>query len=290
MRLVFLKKASICNCKGIIAKIKNYIIERFIHLTKRNINDYEIYEVYDKYDKNYKSLINKLKKNKVTHVVICKKLENELLHLRLYLNNIEIITGRNLLCDLSYSIFIKVSKLKHELPQQQKVHILVHRLNEVNKNNIVKIIKQANIVNIVTDHVYEYNKFANNIEEDLGILISVSNNKTKSLRRSSIIINIDYTEEQVNKFKICNNAILINLKYEVNIKKKAFCGYCINKFEIFEENIIENLENAQINTKDFDSIKLIEAEVLNDKIYEDIKIENLIGNRNTKINSISNNM
>ena len=74
-----------------------------------------------------------------------------------------------------------MSKLKHELPQQQKVHILVHRLNEVNKNNIVKIIKQANIVNIVTDHVYEYNKFANNIEKDLGILISVSNNKLKSL-------------------------------------------------------------------------------------------------------------
>ena len=279
MKLVYLKKA-----KTNINIFKKFFYERFVYVLKKKKDNHNIYEYHNRYDKNYTHLIRKLKRNRVTHIVICDELDNDRLTLRIQLNNIQIITGRRLLCHLAYNIFLKISDIKKEMAEKQKVYILVHEMNNVNLYNIEKIIQKASSVNIVTDNLKKFNYFAQKVQDKLGILISVSNNKCKSLRNASIIINIDYSEQQINEFNINRTAIIASLQFPIKIKKKSFCGHYINNVNIYEKDIIEKLEKIDLNILEYSSTKLIESELL-EKYDANIEIKELIGNRNIPISS-----
>lgn len=98
--------------------------------------------------------------------------------------------------------------------------------------NIKLFIKQYKRVNIVTNHIEKFKKIEKQILEDEGVMITVTNNKKKSLSKSKIILNVDFPTELINKYQIYDEAIIINLKGNVKINKKRFNGININDYEI----------------------------------------------------------
>lgn len=117
---------------------------------------------------------------------------------------------------------------------------------------------------------YLYNEF--------GIMLNISNNKNKSLLKSEIVINIDFAEESINKYKIYDNAIIININDKINIQSKRFNGVNINyyKIQIADEYKVEGFQDEII----YES--LIYGKSYKDAnqmiIKDEIKINKLIGN------------
>ena len=112
-------------------------------------------------------------------------------------------------------------------------------------------------------------------------MLNISNNKRKSLLKSEIILNIDFPEEAINKYRIYDNSIIINLNEKIALKSKRFNGININdyrvemphkyKLEGFRDEIIYE---SLIYGKNYKSIK--------EKIgKEKIVISKLIGNNGT---------
>lgn len=103
--------------------------------------------------------------------------------------------------------------------------------------NLKIIIQKYKRVNIVTNHIEKFKKIENDIFKKYGIMITVGNNKKKSLAKSKIILNVDFPSELVNKYNIYEEAIIVNLKNKVKINKKRFNGININDYEITFANI-----------------------------------------------------
>ena len=110
--------------------------------------------------------------------------------------------------------------------------------------------------------------FADRLYEEEAITVPVMNNRNKSLINKKIIINIDFTEEQLKKYKINRKAILINIENDITNINKSFAGI--------------NISNYEINTKNTDESYIIGKQIkdIRRKILDDgVKISNFIGKR-----------
>lgn len=187
-----------------------------------------------KADKLAKKTSEILKKTGSKAVVLSKniKLQKEYIK-KLNEYGIEIIDGRWLFGVISNKVLEYVIKKKKLKKEETNVSILV---NDNNKDyiieNIKDIIRTYKSVNIVTTHIEKFKKLEEDVLEKEGIMITVTNNKKKSLMKANIILNIDFTEEEINKYNIPDEAIIINIKEKVKIYKKRFNGLNINDYEI----------------------------------------------------------
>ena len=64
-------------------------------------------------------------------------------------------------------------------------------------------------------------------------LENLLNTKKKDLLNSKIILNMDFPEEILNKFRLPQKSVIINLSNEINIKTKQFNGININYYNIY---------------------------------------------------------
>ena len=71
----------------------------------------------------------------------------------------------------------------------------------------------------------KFKKLEKEIFEKDGIMVTVTNNKKKSLAKSNVILNYDFPTELINKYKIYDEAIILNVKQNVSISSKRFNRY-----------------------------------------------------------------
>lgn len=113
-------------------------------------------------------------------------------------------------------------------------------------------------------------------------MISVSNNKKRSLQKAKIIINFDLGQDDFCNYQINRNAVIINLSNNVIKMEKSFNGIVINSMEI--ANVNHQIRNYYL----FEYIELYESYIFEEKkfnkilekIEEDsITIKGLLGER-----------
>ena len=115
-------------------------------------------------------------------------------------------------------------------------------------------------------------------------MITIANNKKKSLVKIPIILNIDFPSELINKYNLNDNAVIINIKGNVTIKNKRFNGININDYEIeydnknnYDLNLDNNYKLSEVyegNLYKKSPIRFIEKTLKKDKV----RISKLIGN------------
>ena len=101
-------------------------------------------------------------------------------------------------------------------------------INALNANNI----KIFNGRWLVTNHIEKLRRTEKELYDNNGILIVVANNVKKSLVKTPIILNLDFNMQVLNKYKINENVIIINIEGDMKIKSKRFSGININDYEI----------------------------------------------------------
>lgn len=220
--------------------------------------------------------------HKTTKSVVLSNSLNEFDYIneKLIQNKMYIYTGKVLGNYLLYEFIGYISKMKHEEMYKQELFILINNPSKIDESNIIYFSKNFKRINIVTNQINHFRKIENYLEDKLGIAITITNNKRKSLLKAKIIINLDFDEETINNFNINRNAIILNPNNKVNIKSKLFNGINIHDYQI----IYKNKFNSLIYKK-FDKRLLYESTIIGKKYDEvikqikedDVRIVNLLG-------------
>lgn len=195
-----------------------------------------------------------LKKSKSNKLVLSKKIqENEVIKNMLYSYGYDIVNGKWLFEGLSSQVIDYIVAKKNIKKEESYISVLVNDLSDYTLQNIILFAKEFKSLNIVTNHIEKFKKIEQKILKETGLIITVTNNKKKSLIKPQIILNIDFPNELINKYTIKDDAIIINICNNIKIKKKRFNGLVINDYEInvndeaFNSSIFKSIDKYYIN-------------------------------------------
>lgn len=206
----------------------------------QNINEKQIEKIAIKTNKIIEKYSNSKK------VVISKEIQHEQTYIN-YLNTygIEISDGKWLFEVLLPDIIEYIIE-KRKL-EKVNISILINDLTDIELENIEKLTRKYKSINIVTNHVEKFKKIEKRLDENEGIILTITNNKKKSLKKSQIIINVDFPKELINKYSINENAVIVNIRGKLKINNKRFNGLNINNYEIDYRD--DKKENKALSNK-----------------------------------------
>ena len=258
---------------------KPNIIEKMLNLIKvqdstiiLTINEKTKEKQIEKIAKKTIKVIGKISNSK--KIVLSKKMKKEEKYIN-YLNEcgIEIADGR-------WLFEILLTDIVNYIVEKQKIErvnisVLINDLTDKEFENIKLLAQKYTTINIVTNHIEKFRKLEQQLQEK-GIIATITNNKKKSLMKSQIIINIDFPKELINKYRINENAAIINVKRPIKITQKRFNGVTVNDYEIEYRNDIcnEKFFVDKYNLKDLyeaemykrDSFTNLRKKIKNDKV------------------------
>ena len=248
-------------------------------LVKRIDEDKQIYILPNINRKNvYKNIKKRIKKNtkktkRKVEIVLSEKLHQ-------YINEfdgLKIINGRKVYLEHLEEVLNKV--LGEKPIEMQDIYILSNSYNYININVINKLALKVKTINIVTKDIRNFSILENLLFEK-GILITITNNKKKSLKKAKLIVNLDFDNEQLRKYNVYRNACIINISENVIKNLHGFEGMIVNNIDIkvpAEKYDFLNLNNLIVG---FRKIELYESLKTTN---QNIEIDLLFGN-NGKIN------
>lgn len=172
----------------------------------------------------YKKILRKLEREKTITKRVQLVLSKQVKNYEKYFSNCKIVDGKSVFFNSIENILSKI--LQKEAAQLQDIYILTNNYQEKNINLIRNLASKVKTVNVVTKQIEKY-KILEAMMEELGVPIVVTNNKRKSLRRAKIIINLDFTKEEICEYIIFRDAVIINLTQENLTSLKGFLGITI---------------------------------------------------------------
>lgn len=273
-------------------------------VTIRNFGNKQIYILPWKKEKNKKignRKISKLYKkisSRVTNdnlVVLSDAInEDERILGIVYKNRLKVLDGKWLFSILLQDTTKYIVECQKKELKNQIITILINRPNDIVLASLKSLAKEIKLLKIVTTNSKYFKKVENQLYNELGIPILIVNNRKKSLLNSDIIINIDFSEKEINQYNINRKSIIINVNDNININLKGFSGININGYKIKVDNQIIDLLKEYNLYNQFDINTLYESLIysrekfdkLKNSICEDnVKIEYLIGTKG-KINEM----
>ncbi len=189
-----------------------------------------------------KRLFKISKKEDIVVALNKKLLKNETL--KYYINDfgLKILNGKWLFKFMLKDIIKYVCMIEKAKSETRNIALLTNSKDEIIMGQIVEIAKEVKSLKIISNSLNSFEYIEEELYIDYGIGIQITNNKRKSLINTDIIINVDYDENELNKYNIKQNAILINLQNDVNLKN--FFGVNINDYKIdYNRDNLKILEN-----------------------------------------------
>lgn len=255
-----------------------------------------------------KKIIKIIKMYKIDTIVFAKDVEQEfqvnvLAGLENLNYSINTLNGKRIMKYIDYEIMSYIFENQNKKMQEEDIYILfkqdktesLHfKSNMENiKKYISKYIKNFKTVNLITNDIRELRILQEELQEKEGMLIGVSNNKRKALKRAKYILNINLGKNDLEKYNINRNAIIVNLEENIIYSKPDFEGINVNYVSL--EIPDEYQETFEAIGDKFDTTTLYASLVFEysrrmkmkaiERIRDDkIKIRYLIGN-NGKIST-----
>lgn len=213
---------------------------------------------------------NIIEKSNSNTVMLSKNIKKQAQYMN-YLNsyNLNIVEGKWLYKILASNVLDYIISKKNIKKEETQISITINEVTEVMLDFIRNIAKEYKRVHIVTNHIDKFKKIEEQLLEQEGIMVTVSNNKRRGLAKSHIIVNADFPEELLNEYQIFEEAIIINLKGKVKINKKRFNGININNYEITYQNNDSCFEDIDLQNK------YEKKDIYESQIYKKQPIENI---------------
>ena len=276
-------------------RLNNSFFQNFQGMEIGVVDNNYIIAIHDKDKKSIqKRLVKKIYKLKIDAIVFSKELEGKFKDdicemLKLDDNiNVKMINGKKLMEYMEFDIMKYIlEKQKHNM-KQEDIYIIFKKDNSLKLNFLVRFIENFRMTNVVTNDIARLKNVQDNLLDNENILISVSNNKKKALRRAKYVLNVNLTTEELAKYNINRNAVIINIRENVKYSNPGFEGVNVNYFDIkVPDELDEKFEQMGNN---FDLVKLYESlllaesfgETFTEKAYEkiardEIQVKNVIG-------------
>ena len=252
------------------------------NIIKKILNKIEIeeYENGNKYTipKFNKKLLEKLKEDNIKNIVVAKKDKENIEFLnKINSNNMNIIDGRILYKHLIPEIIEYISNVCKINKNDMQITILANDYSQINIFYINELITEVKSVNIVTNNINRFKQFADRLYNKEAIVVPIMNNKNKSLLNKKIILNIDFSEEQLKKYKMNRKAIIINIENNIEKVKRTFTGVNINNYKLISKKEESEFEENEIYESYIIMNKI--QDIRNIIIKENLQIKSFIGNR-----------
>ena len=176
-----------------------------------------------------------------------------------------------------------VNKIQGNKLDEMDLTILVNNASNLNMYLIEKLAHKVKSIKIVSKTIYKFKKLEEKLYNDYGIALQFSNSYRKSLLKSKIIINLDFSQTDIDEYNIDNSAMLINCSCNnIKIKSKLFNGIVANSYKL-------KIKNGFI-LNEFDDLLIYESKILSKnnigeifKYIEECKvsINGFVGNNGT---------
>lgn len=225
-----------------------------------------------------KNLRDTIVNNEYKNIIIANELKENVIIMD-NLQSLNILNGRWLFNYLIYDIIAYILEKKNKDISTSEISFFVNKTTDTNIQNILKIAENAKVLNIITKNISVFKQMEDKIFKETGIMIRVTNNKKRSLLKSDVIINLDYNEEEIIKYNLPSNGIIVNVNKAIKINKLGFNGTNVNNYELELPKIYKR--SGFDENEMYESILFCKTQFKNivDKIKEDnIKIVSLIGN------------
>lgn len=283
---------------GTVAYIKEEKVVRkiFPSIEIKILDNNSIITIHDAQKKGIKKkLVKYIIKHEIEILVFSKELDGEFKEeiieslLLQGKGNIQLATGKKLMEYMEMDLLEYILKQQGTNKKQEEIYILFRKDEKINLDFLQRFIENFRMTNIVTNDIKHMKLFQEQLLEKENVLISVSNNKRKALKRAKYILNVNLNKQELNKYQINRNAIVINIRENVKQDAPNFDGININYFAIScPDEYMEKFEQIGSN---FDLAQLYESVLLQDNVtkrkqedvYErikqdEVKITHLIGN------------
>lgn len=197
---------------------------------------------------------NILKKYKVSNVVLSEKFK-ELIDFENIImeKNHYIITGKKLYKVLIPTIISDISNYTKFQKEKLNIAILIDEYNADNIELIKMLADEVKSVTLITNNAYRFEELVDELLRSKGIVVQLLNKGKINLKRKQIIINIDFSDTDVEKLNLPTESILITNNRKIQKTKNNFNGIVIRDVDIY---LNENISN-------FRSIELCEAYIYN---------------------------
>lgn len=247
------------------AKIK----DKFKKIREEKNEDKTLIVIKDVNSKTLNALSKYIKKNCINRVCI----SNNLLTNSTFMNyirkeNVRILDGKWLFKHLASNCADYICKCKKESLGYQEISFLSNGISDIIVENIKDISSKVRILNVITQDEKKFRKIEKELYEQKGIILNMNNNYKKSLMKSDIIFNFDFSEEEINKYSLPKRTCIINFNESIKINIKSFQGINVDFFEIPMPR--KYLKNS-IYLNDFDNSILYES-----YIYKNTSSKNII--------------
>lgn len=188
----------------------------------------KVKKIMKKYDISSLILSEDLQKNEEFMKKICP--ENDMQ------KQIHILDGKGLMPYLIKEIFEFIMQKQYKYISLEDIYILVKEDIASYKENIAFLSQHFKTINIVTPCIESYQRLANSLQVKYGAMVTVTNNKKKSLRKAKWIVNFDLKNEEIKKYTIYRNATIIYVENNDVYKWNGFDGIHVCKSGIDTSN------------------------------------------------------
>lgn len=241
----------------IFEKISNKIRSKSTKIVEEKIEDKILIKLPNIENKTLNKLSKYIKQHCVCRMCISDSLLQNSVFMEYIKNeNVKIFDGKWLFRILAIDTVKYIVDNKKEKIEYQEVSILSNKIDDIVVFTIRNLAEKVKIVNILTKDAHKFRKIEKELYEEKGIIINMNNNYKKSLIKSDIILNFDFSEEEVNKYNLPKKACIINFDNYVNINSKIFDGINIKFYEI---SIPKKYFNYLLYFKNFNSSNLYES-------------------------------
>lgn len=157
-------------------------------------------------------------------------------------------------------VVVYILKLQNKRIEESNLYFLCKKYSVISSENIAKMSDNCKSINIVTSSLNSFKALEEMLDEN-GIPVTISNSKRKGVSKANIIINFDFNQEELSEFYIKRNAIILNLSKFNIFKLVGFEGVIINNVKLIQKD--RKLQNfmdrrfGEIYNNDYDIIELI---------------------------------
>ncbi len=244
---------------------------KFAKIREDKFEDKVLITIPDIENKTLNKLSDYMQQNCINRVCISKELLNNPVFMEFIKNKkVRVFDGRWLFKELVPKCIEYIMLCKKDKIEYQEVSILSKDISDIVVYNIKELSGRVRILNIITENENKFRKLEKELYEQKGIILNMNNNYKKSLAKSDIIFNFDFSEEEINKYTLPKKACIINLEKEITINSKAFEGINVSFYEIqMPRKYIKNL----LYFRDFDTSMLYESFIYKNTNPINIKAE-----------------
>ncbi len=275
--------------KNFIFKIKNILKIKSSKLKEEKIEDKTLIRLPNLENKTLNKLSRYIKQNCICIVCVSDNLLDNVIFMEYLKNeNVKLLNGKWIFKILATKVCEYIVESKKEIIEYQEISILSNKINDVVVFTIRNLAEKVKIINVLTNDSYRFKKLEKEMYDKYGIILNINNNYKKSLLKSDIILNFDFSESEFNKYTLPKKSSIINFNENINVQTKSFEGINASFVEI---SMPKNYLKYLLYFKHFNTTNLYEsfiykntnpANIIKEIENDNMKITFLLG-KNGKI-------